>query len=337
MPSVTLKFTADSIQQAGNRPQMPINTESLHSDRPEDIARAAALLTQGKLSLSPRRPSMVLPPMASRQTQSKVFSAKGRPADNPLILHVASIEAAIPLWAATTKQLEIAAALSAAFWPGPLSIVLKAASAVPDIVTAGLDSVAIRAPAGEADSVRSATLPVPACGTFSQFVRPTKSHPCRSCRAHLRGRIAAILDGGQTTIGIESTVVDLRSECPQLLRPGAISIDDLRAVIGEVSDSRPSGNAASPGLRHRHYQPVNISLRLANREMIESQWASAAGIACSQDLAVKLGQRRAPTWIMPDTPEPYAAVLYDRLYTMERSGVTEVYLQRPHKQTHGAQ
>ena len=64
-------------------------------------------------------------------------------------------------------------------------------------------------------------------------------------------------------------------------------------------------------------------------EMIESQWASAAGIACSQDLAVELGQRRAPIWIMPDTPEPYAAVLYDRLYTMERSGVTEVYLQRP--------
>ena len=246
-----------------------------------------------------------------------------------MILHVASIEAAIPLWAATTKQLEIAAALSAAFWPGPLSIVLKAASAVPDIVTAGLDSVAIRVPAGEAvqSVLQLCQFPLAApSANLSGRPSPTRAGHVEHT---LGGRIAAILDGGQTTIGIESTVVDLRSECPQLLRPGAISIDDLRAVIGEVSDSRPSGNAASPGLRHRHYQPVNISLRLANREMIESQWASGAGIACSQDLALELGRRRAPTWIMPDTPEPYAAVLYDRLYTMERSGVTEVYLQRP--------
>lgn len=329
-PSVTLKFTADSIQQAGNRPQMPINTESLHSDHPEDIVRAAALLTQGKLVAIPTETVYGLAANGlSADAVKGIFSAKGRPADNPLILHVASIEAAIPLWAATTKQLEIAAALSAAFWPGPLSIVLKAASAIPDIVTAGLDSVAIRAPAGETvQSVMQLCQFPLAAPSANVSGRPSPTRADHVERT-LGGRIAAILDDGQTTIGIESTVVDLRSECPQLLRPGAISIDDLRSVIGEVSDSRPSGNAASPGLRHRHYQPVNISLRLANREMIESQWASAAGIACSQDLAVELGQRRAPIWIMPDTPEPYAAVLYDRLYTMERSGVTEVYLQRP--------
>ena len=309
---------------------MPTKTESLNSDRPKDIARAAALLKQGKLVAIPTETVYGLAANGlSVDAVEAVFTAKGRPADNPLILHVTSIDAAIPLWAATTQQLAIAAALAEAFWPGPLSIVLKAASSVPNTVTAGLDSVAIRAPAGEAvqSVLQHCQFPLAApSANLSGRPSPTRAgHVERT----LGGRIAAILDGGQTTIGIESTVIDLRSEHPQLLRPGAISIDDLRSITGKVTATRPPGKAASPGLRHRHYQPVDINLKLANREMIETQWPSAAGIACSQHLALELGERRAPTWIMPDTPGPYAAVFYDRLYTMEHSGVTEVYLQRP--------
>ena len=309
---------------------MPTKTESLNSDRPKDIARAAALLKQGKLVAIPTETVYGLAANGlSADAVEAVFTAKGRPADNPLILHVTSIDAAIPLWAATTQQLAIAAELARAFWPGPLSIVLKAASSVPNIVTAGLNSVAIRAPAGEAvqSVLQHCQFPLAApSANLSGRPSPTRAgHVERT----LGGRIAAILDGGHTTIGIESTVIDLRAERPQLLRPGAISIDDLRSIIGEVAATRSLGAAASPGLRHRHYQPVDINLRLASREMIESQWASAAGIACSQHLALELGERRAPTWIMPDAPGPYAAVFYDRLYTMENSGVTEVYLQRP--------
>lgn len=309
---------------------MPTKTESLNSDRPKDIARAAALLKQGKLVAIPTETVYGLAANGlSADAVEAVFTAKGRPADNPLILHVTSIDAAIPLWAATTQQLAIAAELARAFWPGPLSIVLKAASSVPNIVTAGLNSVAIRAPAGEAvqSVLQHCQFPLAApSANLSGRPSPTRAgHVERT----LGGRIAAILDGGHTTIGIESTVIDLRAEHPQLLRPGAISIDDLRSIIGEVAATRPLGAAASPGLRHRHYQPVDINLRLASREMIESQWASAAGIACSQHLALELGERRAPTWIMPDTPGPYAAVFYDRLYTIEQSGVTVVYLQRP--------
>ena len=309
---------------------MPTKTESLNSDRPKDIARAAALLKQGKLVAIPTETVYGLAANGlSADAVEEVFTAKGRPADNPLILHVTSIDAAIPLWAATPQQLAIAAELARAFWPGPLSIVLKAASSVPNIVTAGLNSVAIRAPAGEAvqSVLQHCRFPLAApSANLSGRPSPTRAgHVERT----LGGRIAAILDGGHTTIGIESTVIDLRAERPQLLRPGAISIDDLRSIIGEVAATRPLGDAASPGLRHRHYQPVDINLRLANREMIESQWASAAGIACSQHLALELGERRAPTWIMPDTPGPYAAVFYDRLYTIEQSGVTVVYLQRP--------
>ena len=309
---------------------MPTKTESLNSDRPKDIARAAALLKQGKLVAIPTETVYGLAANGlSTDAVEAVFTAKGRPADNPLILHVTSIDAAIPLWAATTQQLAIAAELARAFWPGPLSIVLKAASSVPNIVTAGLNSVAIRAPAGEAvqSVLQHCQFPLAApSANLSGRPSPTRAgHVERT----LGGRIAAILDGGHTTIGIESTVIDLRAERPQLLRPGAISINDLRSIIGEVAATRPLGAAASPGLRHRHYQPVDINLRLASREMIESQWASAAGIACSQHLALELGERRAPTWIMPDTPGPYAAVFYDRLYTIEQSGVTVVYLQRP--------
>ncbi len=309
---------------------MHSNTEALSSDQPEHIIRAAALLKQGELVAIPTETVYGLAANGLSAAAVKgIFTAKGRPADNPLILHVASIEAAIPLWKATLQQLEIATLLADAFWPGPLSIVLKADSSVPDVVTAGLDSVAVRAPAGGAvqSVLRHCGFPL-AAPSANLSGRPSPTRAVHVERT-LGGRIAAILDGGQTTVGIESTVIDLRSERPQLLRPGTISANDLRSIIGDLWASQAPTRAASPGLRHRHYQPIGINIKLANREIIKKHWTSAAGIACGQNLVLEMGERQAPTWIMPETPESYAAILYDQLYAMERSKISEVFLERP--------
>ncbi len=309
---------------------MHSNTEALSSDQPEHLIRAAALLKQGKLVAIPTETVYGLAANGlSAAAVKRIFTAKGRPADNPIILHVASIEAAIPLWKATLQQLEIATSLADAFWPGPLSIVLKADSSVPGVVTAGLDSVAVRAPAGAAvqSVLRHCGFPLAAPSAN------LSGRPSPTCAIHvertLGGRIAAILDGGRTTVGIESTVIDLRSDRPQLLRPGTISANDLRSIVGDLWASQAPTGAASPGLRHRHYQPIGITIKLANREIIKTHWESAAGIACGQDLALEMGERLAPTWIMPDNPKSYASILYDQLYAMERSKVSEVFLERP--------
>ena len=165
---------------------MPINTEALHSDRPGDIARAAALLKQGKLVAIPTETVYGLAANGlSVDAVEGIFAAKRRPADNPLILHVASIEAAIPLWNATTKQLEIAAALSAAFWPGPLSIVLKA---LPGTGYCHRRSRfgGNQSPAGEAVQSVLQLCQFPLAAP-SANLSGDRAHPCRSCRAHLRG------------------------------------------------------------------------------------------------------------------------------------------------------
>ncbi len=306
------------------------NTEVLSGDQPEHLARAAALLKQGKLVAIPTETVYGLAANGlSAKAVRGIFTAKGRPPDNPLILHVASIEDAFPLWEATAQQLEVASTLANVFWPGPLSIVLKAASSVPTVVTAGLDSVAVRVPAGAVVQSVMQNCGFPLAAPSANL----SGRPSPTCASHvgrtLGGRIAAILDGGQTTVGIESTVVDLRSEPPQLLRPGIICTNELRSVIGDLSVSQAPTVAASPGLRHRHYQPEGIKIKLATRGIIKAQWASIAGVACSQDLALEMGERQAPTWIMPDTPESYAAILYDKLYAMEQSKISIVFLERP--------
>lgn len=188
---------------------------------------------------------------------TKIFAAKGRPADNPLILHIADTEQILPL---TTGLNANARALMETFWPGPLTIVVPRSEIVPDAVSAGLDTVAVRMPSHPvaAALIRAAGCPIAApSANVSGKPSPTNA---QDVAEDMTGKIAGILDGGSCGIGVESTVVDTTSPVPTILRPGGITREMLEERLGAVEiDPALNGNPAlrpkAPGMKYRHYAP----------------------------------------------------------------------------------
>lgn len=233
-----------------------VPVDSHHPD-PEAIERAAACLRAGGLVAFPTETVYGLGVHAlDRAAVARLFQAKGRPASDPLIVHVASTVQARALSVAFPPTAD---RLAARFWPGPLTLVLPKSAVVPDEVTAGLSSVALRVPSHPVALalIEAAGVPV-AAPSANLFSRPS---PTRAAHvlADLEGRIEMVLDGGATTVGVESTVVDLSTDVPRLLRPGGVSREALVAVLGNtpLQDAGPvqSGPQLSPGLLERHYAP----------------------------------------------------------------------------------
>jgi len=223
----------------------------------ELIARAAECLRAGGLVAFPTETVYGLGAHAlDRAAILRVFAAKERPATDPLIVHLATLDAATAL----VEQIPPAAIeLAARFWPGPLTMVLKKSARVPDEVTAGLATVAIRVPSHPVARalLERARIPV-AAPSANLFSRPS---PTRAAHvlADLNGRIDMIVDGGVTEVGLESTVVDLSGPIPTVLRPGAVDLDALRQVlpdaIGRRGTTPAAGPMPSPGMLSRHYSP----------------------------------------------------------------------------------
>lgn len=188
----------------------------------------------------------------------KIFAAKGRPSDNPLIVHISDI-AEVGILADIIPNM--AYDLMERFWPGPLTLVLKKSKIVPKIVTGGLDTVAIRMPKNEIVQaiIREAGVPV-AAPSANVAGRPSPTM-AKHVREDLSGKISMIIDGGPTKIGIESTVVDLSKKTPMLLRPGSVTIEQLREIVGTVKihpiifGKKTKTIHRSPGMKYRHYSP----------------------------------------------------------------------------------
>lgn len=194
---------------------------------------------------------------------ARIFEVKGRPASSPLIVHVATIDQARELAA---EWPDTAQALAEHFWPGPLTLVVRKRPLIPENVTAGLDTVALRIPAHPIalELLREAGVPVaaPSANRFTQLSPTTAQH----VRSSFGSRVSIILDGGPTNIGIESTV--LRVEPPCLLRPGIITRKQIESIIGPVSvvEDAPPNAHRSPGQHARHYQPrTRLVLTQANQ------------------------------------------------------------------------
>ena len=309
---------------------MTSSTEFLAAADEGDLHRAISLLKCGEVVAFPTETVYGLGAngMDAAAVQ-KIFQAKGRPGDNPLILHVASLEQALPLWQASDSEIRMARQLADAFWPGPLSLVLTANSAVPEAVTAGLGSVAVRVPVNSVSQrlLQGCSFPLAApSANLSSRPSPTQaSHVA----ATLDGRIAAILDGGETELGIESTVLDIRGAEPRLLRPGTITLSAIESIVGEVSSSDAAiGSAPSPGLRHRHYQPQGISLQLVDTQVLAQAWDESVAIICLENSTANRGVRNAPLLCMPNNASDYGAKLYAVLYELEQSGVTTVLVEK---------
>ncbi|MCL1855307.1 MAG: L-threonylcarbamoyladenylate synthase [Clostridia bacterium] len=223
------------------------------------IERAAALLRAGGLVAFPTETVYGLGANAFDQDAvHKIFAAKGRPSDNPLIVHVADVEAALPL-CHISREAHI---LIDAFCPGPLTLLLPKTDRVLHQVNAGLPNVAIRIPSNPIAQalLRASRLPIaaPSANASGRPSPTTADHVYHD----LQGKVPLILDGGPCTVGLESTVLDMTAETPTILRPGAITLEQLLAVLpaARVTDSvlRPlkqGEKACSPGMLYRHYAP----------------------------------------------------------------------------------
>ena len=228
---------------------------------PEALARAGELLRSGEVVGFPTETVYGLGANAMDEAAvEKIFAAKGRPGDNPLIVHIADADGLAPLIASEPDP--HARALMDAFWPGPLTLIFPKSAAAPARVTAGLDTVAIRMPSHPVAQalIRAAGVPVaaPSANTSGKPSPTTALHVYHD----LKGKLPLILDGGECQVGLESTVVDMTGDIPTVLRPGGITPEMLLEVLPEVrvADSvlrplREGERALSPGMRYRHYAP----------------------------------------------------------------------------------
>lgn len=225
------------------------------------IAEAAALIRAGELVAFPTETVYGLGADGlNREVVAKIFQAKGRPGDNPLILHISALDQIAPLIACELSP--IAKKMADAFWPGPLTMIFPKSARVPENVSAGLSTVAIRFPA-HPDAQRliaAAETPIaaPSANRSGKPSPTTANHVFED----MDGRIPLILDGGECLVGVESTVVDMTGSVPHILRPGGITAEQIAQVAGasEVDSAvmRPLAEGEkprSPGMAHRHYAP----------------------------------------------------------------------------------
>lgn len=222
---------------------------------PEALKEAAALLRSGEIVAFPTETVYGLGANAlNAEACARIFEVKGRPQDNPLIVHVNSRMMADKLVARWTEAAEICART---LWPGPLTLILPKNELVPDRVTAGLDTVAIRMPDHPVALalIEESGLPLaaPSANLSGRPSPTTGSHVWED----MRGRIPLILDAGSCEVGLESTVLDVSGEVPVILRPGGLAREELEKVLGPVELDHPSASSVprSPGLKYRHYAP----------------------------------------------------------------------------------
>lgn len=287
------------------------------------IEGAAAVIRRGGLVAFPTETVYGLGANAlDPDAVARIFAAKGRPATNPLIVHVVSLDAAAEI----AYVNEAARRLASAFWPGPITFVLPRRADIPDIVTAGGPTVAVRQPRHPVAQrlLEACGLPIAApSANRSESISPTRA---QHVLASLGDAVDIILDGGPTEVGLESTVVDLTVDPPRLLRPGMISAPEIANVLGIWIASAVEGHgiARSPGLMPRHYAP-QTPLRLCH-----DVWAarrSSTGPVAVIARTVPEGESGELVWVLGDNPIDYAARLYDTLHTVDAAGAREILVE----------
>lgn len=226
----------------------------------KDVAVAAKILKSGGLVAIPTETVYGLAANALNEAAvQKIFAAKGRPSDNPLIVHISEIDEIYNLVSEFPAK---AQKLADAFWPGPLTMIFKKSRVIPNIISGGLDSVAIRLPANSVARkiIKESGCPLAApSANLSGSPSPTKT---AHVIADLFGKIDAIVDAGTCNVGVESTVISLCTDNPKILRPGAVTPEQLRNVLGDVeidaavlSKLDENSKPLSPGMKYKHYAP----------------------------------------------------------------------------------
>lgn len=299
----------------------------------EDLNMAAQLIREGKTVAFPTETVYGLGADAlSAEAVSGIFAAKGRPSDNPLIVHIAEMSEAEKL----AEEIPSGArALMEKFWPGPLTIILKKKPCIPKSVTAGLDTVGIRMPESETARrfIKACGVPIAApSANISGRPSPTSF---RHTFEDMNGRAAGIIRGDDSEVGVESTVIDMSGGIPTVLRPGGISAEQLREVLGEVRISAELGKdniPKAPGMKYKHYSPkAQVYIMSGSAESVAAFLKKRSAM---RRVAVMAFDEHRP--YMPDNieflslggmrkPEQAAHRLFDCLRECDALGAAEVY------------
>ncbi len=265
----------------------------------------------------------------------KIFVAKGRPSDNPLIVHIAKLEDLAPLVEDIPEKVKI---MADAFWPNALTMIMKKSNKVSDVVSGNLDTVAVRMPKSDyARAIIEATgcpLAAPSAN-LSGSPSPTNA---KYVYEDMNGRIPLIIDGGNCEIGVESTVISFAEEPPRLLRPGGVTLEEMTSVIGEIvvddavlNKLEDGAVASSPGMKYKHYAPsADITIIKSDFNTFKSICESEENVTAlcfdgeSEDLS-------CPSVTYGNKNDGYSqsARLFDALRELDEMGATKVYARCP--------
>ena len=317
-----------------------MTTDTMLSEKTlADIEKAAQILSEGGLVAVPTETVYGLAADADNPTAVRsTFTAKGRPANHPLIVHVTGFEA-LSAWAGEIPP--CAKLLTDAFWPGPLTLVFKKSDRVNDAVTGGQDTVAIRCPshpvmrallkrfAGENHKAVTA----PSANTFGRISPTTAQHVADDLGVKPEGKLDFILDGGECEVGVESTIVNLTSEKPTILRYGAVTAKMLSEVLGfEVHEGGLDAPRVSGRLKS-HYAPQTKLVIVPTQELVALTDADAADLAFlmrgQSELADKMSRLSRKCIVAPDDPAGYAHVLYAAMHELDDCGAKRILVQAP--------
>jgi L-threonylcarbamoyladenylate synthase len=300
------------------------------------VRRAADLLRAGDVVALPTETVYGLAANAlDEKAVAKIFQIKGRPAHNPIIVHVASNEMA---QACVIKWTELADKFSKAFWPGPLTLVLPRAEKIPEIVTAGGATVGVRWPSHPFVQavIHECGFPLAApSANLSNQISPTNA---AHVRAQLGGKISLIVDGGQSQVGIESTVLDVSVSPPRILRPGMIHAESLAAVAGKISNFKfqiSNSTLRSPGLLAKHYSPKAILVVLNWRDEADLKFQISNFKFQITDCHV-IAHAKIPggfgaenVSVIPHDAEAFARALYAELHRCDEAGAKLIVVEAP--------
>jgi len=304
----------------------------------ENIQKAADIIKLGGLVVMPTETVYGLGANALDKTAvTNVYKAKGRPMDNPLIVHLANAEDA-EKYAYTN---ELFYKLAEKFMPGPLTIILPKKDTIPYEVTCGLDSVAIRVPSNKIahDLIETSGCPIAApSANLSGKPSPTSfAHVVED----MNGRVDAIIDGGECDIGLESTVIIIKGESAEILRPGKITYEELCEIIPDIKINQAVKNEckdikpASPGMKYRHYAPSAPVLLVEGEDedvisfFRNKQETENCGILCFTEDLEKLSLKNILTFGKSDDEEAQAHELFDKLRRFDSMNVEKIYARIP--------
>ncbi|MCH5189008.1 MAG: threonylcarbamoyl-AMP synthase [Oscillospiraceae bacterium] len=307
---------------------------NIAKDYDRALSESARLIKDGQVVAIPTETVYGLAANAlDENAVKKIYIAKGRPSDNPLIVHVSDISELSPLVSEIPLKAKI---MAERFWPGPLTMIMKKSGIIPSVTSGGLDTVAVRMPESEYARAIIKACGVPLAAPSANLSGSPSPTNAKYVFDDMNGRIPLIIDGGKSKIGVESTVITFTTDIPTVLRPGGVTVEEIRNTIGEVNvddavlhELKNGETAASPGMKYKHYAPrADITILKGSLEQFIEYTSGKDFFALVFEGEEKYFEK-AVTYGKPLDAVSEANRLFDALRELDEKGAKTVFARCP--------